>query len=192
MTELKGALIGCGFFAVNQMHGWKDVDGAAIVAICDRDPERLKIVGDQFGIDRRYTDAEAMFADGGFDFVDIATTVHSHRDTGGNGGRHKVPAICQKPFAKTLADAKAMVEACRQCRHSADGAREFPLADADPGGPQGAWTAARSARPSGAASPSARATTSFPASPISPKASASSSRTSASIRSISPATSSAT
>ena len=53
MSELKGALIGCGFFAVNQMHAWRDVEGAEIVAICDRDPARLKAVGDQFGIERR-------------------------------------------------------------------------------------------------------------------------------------------
>ena len=42
MATLKGGLIGCGFFAVNHMHGWRDVEGAEIVAICDRDPERLK------------------------------------------------------------------------------------------------------------------------------------------------------
>lgn len=112
MTELKGALIGCGFFAINQMHAWKDVAGAAIVAICDRDPERLKVVGDQFGINRRYTDASALFADGGIDFVDIATTVPSHRPLVEMAAAHKLPAICQKPFAKTLSDAKAMVEAC--------------------------------------------------------------------------------
>ncbi|WP_438754465.1 Gfo/Idh/MocA family protein [Pararhizobium sp. O133] len=112
MTDLKGALIGCGFFAVNQMHGWKDVDGAGIVAICDRDPERLKIVGDQFGIERRYTDASQMFADGGFDFVDIATTVNSHRALVELAAANRIPAICQKPFAPTLADAKAMVAAC--------------------------------------------------------------------------------
>ncbi|MDI5927254.1 Gfo/Idh/MocA family oxidoreductase [Rhizobium leguminosarum] len=113
MTELKGALIGCGFFAINQMHAWNDVRGAGIVAICDRDPERLKLVGDQFGINRRYGDAEALFADGGFDFVDIATTVQSHCFLVEMAARNKVPAICQKPFAKTLSDAKAMVEACR-------------------------------------------------------------------------------
>ena len=113
MTELKGALIGCGFFAINQMHAWNDVGGARIVAICDRDPERLKIVGDQFGIERRYSDANALFSDGGFDFVDIATTVQSHRILVEMAAQHKVPAICQKPFAKTLADAKAMVAACR-------------------------------------------------------------------------------
>ncbi|NTF90471.1 Gfo/Idh/MocA family oxidoreductase [Agrobacterium rhizogenes] len=112
MTELKGALIGCGFFAVNQMHAWKDVKGAGIVAICDRDPERLKLVGDQFGIERRYGDAAALFADGGFDFVDIATTVQSHRVLVEMAAAHKVPAICQKPFAKTLSDAKAMVRTC--------------------------------------------------------------------------------
>ncbi len=113
MTELKGALIGCGFFAVNQMHAWNDVDGAKIVAICDRDPDRLKMVGDQFGIERRYNDANALFADGGFDFVDIATTVQSHRALVEMAAQAKVPAICQKPFAKTLTDATSMVAACR-------------------------------------------------------------------------------
>lgn len=113
MSDLKGALIGCGFFAVNQMHGWNGVQGATIVAICDRDPERLRIVGDQFGIERRYTDASQMFAEGGFDFVDIATTVNSHRPLVEMAAAHQVPAICQKPFAPTLADAKAMVAACK-------------------------------------------------------------------------------
>jgi predicted dehydrogenase len=112
MTELKGALIGCGFFAINQMHAWQDVKGAGIVAICDRDQERLKLVGDQFGIERRYAGAATMFAEGGFDFVDIATTVPSHRALVEMAASYKIPAICQKPFAETLSDAKAMVAAC--------------------------------------------------------------------------------
>lgn len=111
MTKTKGALIGCGFFAVNQMHGWQDLADVEIVAICDRDPERLRIVGEQFGVGRRYQSAEDMFADGGFDFVDIATTVGSHRALVELAASHRVPAICQKPFAPTLADAKAMVAA---------------------------------------------------------------------------------
>ena len=111
MARFKGALIGCGFFAVNQMHGWQDLAGVEIVAICDRDAERLAIVGDQFAVARRYSSAEEMFADGGFDFVDIATTVGSHRALVELAAKHRVPAICQKPFAPTLADAKAMVAA---------------------------------------------------------------------------------
>lgn len=109
MAKFRGALIGCGFFAVNQMHGWQDLEDAQIVAICDRDPERLRIVGDQFGIARRYQSADTLFADGGFDFVDIATTVGSHRALVELAAGHGIPAICQKPFAPTLDDAKAMV-----------------------------------------------------------------------------------
>ncbi|AZO29048.1 Gfo/Idh/MocA family oxidoreductase [Mesorhizobium sp. M1B.F.Ca.ET.045.04.1.1] len=112
MAILRGALIGCGFFAVNQMHAWRDIDGASIVAICDRDPKRLRIVGDQFGIERRYSDAAEMFAGETLDFVDIATTVGSHRPLVEMAAANRVPVICQKPFAPTLGDAKAMVKAC--------------------------------------------------------------------------------
>jgi predicted dehydrogenase len=114
MSELKGALVGCGFFAVNQMHAWRDIPGVSIVAVCDRDPARLKEVGDQFGIERRYLDASDLFVDGGFDFVDIATTVASHRPLVEMAVAHRVPVICQKPFAATLDDAKAMVAACQK------------------------------------------------------------------------------
>lgn len=108
---LRGALIGCGFFAVNQLHAWAEIAGVEIVALCDRDPARLALVGDQFGIDARYQDAEAMFAAGKLDFVDVATTPPSHRALVELAVRHRVPVICQKPFASTRADAEAMVAA---------------------------------------------------------------------------------
>ena len=108
---MKGALIGCGFFAQNQLHAWRDIDGAAIVALCDRDPERLAATAETFGITRTYTDAAAMFAAEELDFVDIATTVQSHRplvEMAAGAGCH---VICQKPFAETMDDARAMVAA---------------------------------------------------------------------------------
>ena len=112
MAALRGGLIGCGFFAVNQLHGWRDVTGAAIEAICDLDPERLRIVGDQFGIERRYQDAATLFATEQLDFVDIATTVPSHRPLVEMAAANRVPVICQKPFAASLEDAKVMVKRC--------------------------------------------------------------------------------
>lgn len=113
MGELKGALIGCGFFALNQMLAWQDVANVRIVALCDTDPERLRSMGERFGIERRYLGADELFAAGGFDFVDIATTVRSHRALVEMAASHRIPAICQKPFAETLGDAKAMVAAMR-------------------------------------------------------------------------------
>ena len=113
MADFKGALIGCGFFAINQMHAWRSLKGVEIVAVCDSNPERLNIIGDQFGIQCRHADASDLFAEGGFDFVDIATTVQSHLPLVLMAAAHGVPVICQKPFALNIADAKFMVEACR-------------------------------------------------------------------------------
>ena len=112
MANLRGALIGCGFFAINHLHGWKQAKGAEIVAICDRSPERLKIAGDQFGIAARYNDAADMLGKEKLDFVDIATTAPTHRALAEMAAAHKLAVICQKPFARTLDDAKAIVEAC--------------------------------------------------------------------------------
>jgi D-apiose dehydrogenase len=109
---LRGALIGCGFFAINHLHGWRDAKGAQIVAICDRSEERLKIAGDQFEIAARYTDAAQMLANEKLDFVDIATTAPSHRMLAEMAAGLGLAVICQKPLAPRLDDAKAIVDAC--------------------------------------------------------------------------------
>jgi D-apiose dehydrogenase len=113
MKEFRGGLVGCGFFSINHLHAWRDVEGAAIVALCDRDATRLAIVGDQFGIARRYADAEEMLTKERLDFVDIATTVPSHRTLVEMAALHGVGVICQKPFALSMDDANAMVIACQ-------------------------------------------------------------------------------
>ncbi|MFY0617469.1 Gfo/Idh/MocA family protein [Shimia sp.] len=111
---MKGAVIGCGFFAQNQLQAWRDIDGVEIVAICDLDAERTQQCAAAFGISRTYQDAEKMLADGGFDFVDIATTVGSHRALVESAAAHNVHIVCQKPFAENLEDARAMVNAAHR------------------------------------------------------------------------------
>lgn len=108
---LIGAVIGCGFFAQNQLHAWADLPGAQIVALCDRDAARLAETAARFGIARTYTDAATMLAAEVLDFVDIATTVASHRPLVEMAAKAGVHVICQKPFAANMADARAMVAA---------------------------------------------------------------------------------
>ncbi|QHQ36025.1 Gfo/Idh/MocA family protein [Algicella marina] len=115
---MKGALIGCGFFAQNQLHAWRDIEGAEIVALCDRDEQRLVQSATDFNIARTYFDAEAMFKDAGFDFVDIATTAPSHRTLVEMAARAGVHIICQKPFAENLDDARAMVSAAAEAQRT--------------------------------------------------------------------------
>ena len=107
---LNGALIGCGFFAQNQMQGWAGIAGVTITAVCDRDAAKAEATAARFGA-RAYTDAAAMMAAERLDFVDIATTVASHRPLVEMAARAGLHAICQKPFAETMSDAHAMVAA---------------------------------------------------------------------------------
>lgn len=113
-SELRGGLIGCGFFAQNHLHAWGDISGVKLVAVCDRDEARAKAAAAAFGVPACYTDAEAMFAAGGLDFVDVATTMPSHRMLVELAASHGVPCIVQKPFAPAWNDCVAMVGACRQ------------------------------------------------------------------------------
>ena len=110
--NLRGALIGCGFFAYNHLHAWRQLPGVEIVALCDKDEQRLVDAAREFGVQAVYQDARVMLAQEKLDFVDIATTVGSHRALVELAAGSGVPCICQKPFAASMEDARAMVAAC--------------------------------------------------------------------------------
>jgi predicted dehydrogenase len=105
------ALIGCGFFARNHMLAWRDLPGAEVVAVCDLDPAKADGFAADFGA-KAFTDAAAMLAELRPDVADVATTVASHRPLVELAARHAGAVICQKPFASTLQDGRAMVAAC--------------------------------------------------------------------------------
>lgn len=109
MTEiLKGLLIGCGFFAKNQLHAWADVHGAEITAVCDLDPLKAQAFAQAFNIPAWHTSADIL-ASGAFDFVDICTTMDTHEALVGLAVQHNVPVIVQKPFAPDLNTCRRIV-----------------------------------------------------------------------------------
>ena len=110
MSDFRGVLIGCGFFARNHMHGWAAARGARIVAVCDRDPARAEAFARDFGAEP-YGDAAAALAAVRPDFVDVATTVETHRPLVELALGAGALTVCQKPFAPTWADGLAMVAA---------------------------------------------------------------------------------
>jgi len=106
-ARLKGAVIGCGFFAQNHLHGWADLDDVEIVAVCDVDEAKARAAAEKFGITRVYTSAKTLFATEALGFVDIPTTMETHEALAGLAFAHGVPVILQKPFAPDL-------DACRR------------------------------------------------------------------------------
>lgn len=115
-ATLEGGLIGCGFFARNHLHAWRDLahEGVELVAVCDLDEARAAKAAAEFGVPRHYTDADSMLEAERPDFVDVVTTPESHRALVELAAARGVPVVVQKPFAPALADCRAMVDACRR------------------------------------------------------------------------------
>ncbi|MEK7407130.1 MAG: Gfo/Idh/MocA family oxidoreductase, partial [Acidobacteriota bacterium] len=107
--NLKGGLVGCGFFGQIQLEAWRRMPEAEIVAACDLDLERARR-----SAPRAYQSAEEMLDNERLDFVDIATTPETHLALVRLAAERRIPIICQKPMAPDWDQALAMVEAAEQ------------------------------------------------------------------------------
>jgi D-apiose dehydrogenase len=112
MPVLKFAAIGAGFWSKFQLSAWKELPGAQCVALCDRVSERAESLAHQLGIERVYTDVEALLRQERLDFVDIITEIDSHAPLVLLAAASRLPVICQKPMAPSLEIAEKMVKNC--------------------------------------------------------------------------------
>lgn len=106
---LRGGLIGAGFFAHNHLQGWRDVEDATLVAVCDLDRAKAERAAREFDIPAVYDDAATMFEREQLDFVDIPTTMETHEELVALAVKHRVPTIVQKPFAPDYETCKRIV-----------------------------------------------------------------------------------
>ena len=113
---MKGALIGCGFFAQNHLNAWRDLrtEGIELIAVCDIDPAKAKAAAETFGIQRHYTDPVKLFEAEDLDFVDIATRTETHFDVFSLAIRHGVRIIVQKPLSQDWETCLEMVRQAQQ------------------------------------------------------------------------------
>ena len=85
-----------------------------IAAVCDLDEAKARRAAERFQVPRWFVDAGEMLRAVRPDFVDIVTTMWSHRPLVTLCAAERVPVIVQKPFGPVYADCVAMVEACDQ------------------------------------------------------------------------------
>ncbi len=109
------AVIGCGFYAENHLQSWRHLrpDGADLTAVCDMDAAKAKSAGERYGVPH-YTDAEVMLRAERPDLVDIVTRHETHRQLAELAISQRIGVVVQKPFASTLADCVAIVEAAHR------------------------------------------------------------------------------
>ena len=112
MARKRGAVVGCGFFAGNHLNGWMELkDACEIVAVCDLDAAKANAAAARFNVPASFSDVAEMLETVKPDFVDIVTTVPSHRALVELCAQHGVAAIVQKPLANDWDDACGLVNA---------------------------------------------------------------------------------
>jgi 1,5-anhydro-D-fructose reductase (1,5-anhydro-D-mannitol-forming) len=121
MEELVGkenavgwGLVGASTIAAEHMIGAiRAQAGHEVVAVASASAERGRAFAAQHGIAMACQDVAALLAHPEVKVVYISTTNELHRDqvvAAAAAGKH---VLCEKPLALTLADAQAMVKACR-------------------------------------------------------------------------------
>ena len=107
-------LVGCGARGESHALGLlANPDRFELVALCDRDAERVGALARKLGISRRYVDAEAMLATERPTLLCFATPPAVRLDIIRLGVRHGVDAIAfEKPLALSLSEARQIVELC--------------------------------------------------------------------------------
>lgn len=108
MSELRFALLGTGFWSRYQLAAWGEIEGVRCVALYNRTRSKAEALAAEFGVPTVYDDAELLLRQEQLDFVDIVTDADTHEKFTGLALNHRLPTICQKPMAPSLATAEAM------------------------------------------------------------------------------------
>ena len=115
--RLRIGIIGCGGIANGKhMPSLKALNRVDMVAFCDIIPEKAEKAAQEYGIPgaKVYTDYRELLKDGTIDVVHVCTPNRSHADISIDALRAGVHVMCEKPMAKTAADARRMVEAAKE------------------------------------------------------------------------------
>ena len=114
MDTIRYACIGCGSIASNyHLPALARIEAADFVVACDLDEERARETAEKFGARELASDFQAVLRRDDIDLVCVFTKIDTHAEiaiAAANAGKH---VFIQKPFARTVAEGRAMVEAAR-------------------------------------------------------------------------------
>jgi len=117
VAKIRVGIIGCGGIANGKhMPSLAKVADAEMVAFCDINIERAEEAKTKFGGENAkvYEDYRELLKDGSIDVIHVCTPNDSHADitiAALEAGKH---VMCEKPMAKTAADARRMLEAAKR------------------------------------------------------------------------------
>lgn len=112
-NKINVAIIGLGFGAefipIYQRH-----PNANMYAICQRNEEKLNQVGDEFKIEKRYTDYDELLKDPNIDAVHINTPIPDHATQSIKALKAGKHVACTVPMATTVEECRQIVELVKE------------------------------------------------------------------------------
>lgn len=76
-------------------------------------PSNVERIAAEFGVPQTYHTPEALLDDSQVEAVYIASPIHTHHDQVIAAAQRKKHVLCEKPLARTVAEAQRMVAACK-------------------------------------------------------------------------------
>jgi predicted dehydrogenase len=116
MRRLRVACVGAGYFSQFQYQGWRNIPEVECVALADPDADRARDVAGRFGIPRVFASLEAMLDTVQPDLLDLITPPASQQALVTTAVERGIPAICQKPFGRSYAEAEAIASLAERAR----------------------------------------------------------------------------
>jgi predicted dehydrogenase len=113
MRALGIGLVGSGFIAEMHAEAFGHVREASLRGVASATEAHVRRFAERHAIPRHHTDYRALIEQPDVDVICIGAPNDLHRDicvAAASAGKH---VICEKPLARTLADADEMIAACR-------------------------------------------------------------------------------
>ena len=120
---VKVGIIGCGGIANGKhMPSLKNIPNVEMVAFCDIIPERVEKAKEKYGTPdaKVYTDYKELLKDKDIEVVHVLTPNREHAQITVDALYADKHVMCEKPMAKTAADARRMVQAAKATGKKAD------------------------------------------------------------------------
>ena len=107
---LKIGIVGSGFMGRTHAAAWANLP-VKLVGVCSADQSRAKALADQYGVPAFDSYEKLLTA---VDVIDICTPTHLHHEMvlqAAKAGKH---IVCEKPLARTVTQAREMIDACKK------------------------------------------------------------------------------
>jgi predicted dehydrogenase len=117
MERLRVGVVGLGWVSqVVHLPILSKLPDAELVAVCDRDRAKARLVAEKFGLTRVYADVHQMLETEDLHAVVIATSTDAHRDVALACLRAGKDVLIEKPIARTQTEAAEIAAAARDAR----------------------------------------------------------------------------